>query len=200
MTTETDTTSTAARSADTNREKRPFFWEREHRADLPDGADLAALRRGVGREPGSVPQMWQYYTTLQADGHLTTRLRAEHAALTLFAIHQQSLPRSAHELGSGLGTAVKELRASGKFSPDAVDRRFGTAATATSLSEASYHLRGLVRQLRQIQRPLDYTALFWDLVTWQNPARLGQVRRRWAAQYFLNRDSEGAASASASRR
>jgi len=132
--------------------------------------------------------MWRFYTTLRADGGLTPHLHAEHAALTLFAVHQQSLPRSAHATGTGLGAAVKELRDSGKFSPDAVDRRFATAATATSLSEASYHLRGLVRQLRQIRQPLDYTVLFWELVGWQGPAHVGQVRRRWAAQYFRNRD------------
>jgi len=136
--------------------------------------------------------MWRYYTTLRADGRLTPSLHAEHIALALFAIHQQSQPRSVHAPGTRLGAAAKALRDNGKFSPDAVDRRFGTAATATSLSEAGYHLRGLVRQLRQITQPLDYTALYWDLVHWQDPEHIGRVRREWAAQYFLNREKETA--------
>lgn len=189
MTVETPTPPTA-----TDRKRWGFFWEREHRGDLPDGADLGALRRGLGREPGSVPQMWRYYTTLNAEGHRTPRLEAEHVALTLFAVHQQSLPILAHLPRVGLGAAVKELRSSGAFSEDAVDRRLGAAATATSLNEAAYHLRGLVRQLRQIRQPLDYTQLFWDLVDWQDPARVGRVRRRWGSQYFLGRERTATAS------
>ncbi|MCK9929611.1 type I-E CRISPR-associated protein Cse2/CasB [Frankia sp. Mgl5] len=165
-----------------------FFWERPHAGGRPDGADLAALRRGAGRDPGTVPQMWRYYTTLNQEGWGTPGLRAEHAALVLFAMHQQSQTRLMHAAGVGLGAAVRCLRESDKFSSDAVDRRFEAAATATSLSEASYHLRGLVRQLRGLPQPLDYTRLYWDLLSWQNPDRIGQVRRRWGSQYFPGRD------------
>jgi CRISPR system Cascade subunit CasB len=168
--------------------RRPF-WERAHNGDLPDGADLAALRRGIGREPGSVPAMWPYYTTLDPEGHLTRQLRAEHVALTLFAVHQQSLPTPVHQAGIGLGKAVLALRDSEKFSPAAVDRRFAAAATATTLDEAAHHLRGLVRQLRQVQHGgFDYTQLWRDLVAWQSPDRVGRVRRRWGTQYFIGRD------------
>ncbi|WP_250292177.1 type I-E CRISPR-associated protein Cse2/CasB [Frankia sp. CiP1_Cm_nod1] len=171
--------------------RQTFFWERAHNGDLPDGADLAALRRGIGREPGSVPAMWRYYTTLDREGRLTARLRAEHVALTLYAVHQQSLPSPAHRAGTGLGTAVLALRNSDRFSPDAVDRRFNAAATATSLDEAAYHLRGLVRQLRHIPQSLDYNQLQQDLINWQHPDRVGQVRRRWGGQYFLGRGRDG---------
>jgi CRISPR system Cascade subunit CasB len=168
--------------------RRQMFWERNHKRDVPDGADLAALRRGIGREPGSVPAMWRYYTTLDSEGKLTARLRAEHVALTLYSIHQQSIPTSMHQLNQGLGRALLELRRSDKFSPAAVDQRFGAAATATSLDEAAYHLRGLVRQLRQLPQGFDYTALWQDLTAWQYPDRIGRVRRQWGAQYFLGRD------------
>ncbi len=170
--------------------RRPMFWERDHTGGLPDGADLAALRRGIGREPGSVPSMWRYYTKLDHEGRLTAPLRAEHVALTLYAAHQQSLPSPAHRSGTGLGEAILALRRSDKFSPDAVDRRFNAAATAVSLDEAAYHLRGLVRQLRQVPQSLDYTRLLWDLVDWQHPEEIGRVRRRWGAQYFTGRDRE----------
>jgi CRISPR system Cascade subunit CasB len=165
-----------------------YFWERLPSGKSPDGADLAALRVGVGREAGSVPSMWRHYTMLTADGRLSTRLRAEHVALTLYAIHQQSQPTSVHRTGIGLGKAVHALRASEKFSPDAVDRRFNAVATATSLDECAHHLRGLVRQLRLISQGLDYTALVADLDGWQHPARIGRVRRDWGRQYFLGRD------------
>lgn len=175
---------------------RRFYWQRHTNGQgswgergSPPGADLAALRRGIGREPGSVPEMWPYYTTLNADGAITDGLRAEHLALTLFAIHQQSQSQPVHRDGVRLGTAVLALRRSDKFkfNPEAVDRRFGAAATATSLTELANHLRGLITQIRGLrsQPGMDYTQLFHDLRVWQSPERRTTIRRRWGAQYFV---------------
>lgn len=172
-------------------ESRPHrrYWDRhvdrEGHWHRPDGADLAALRRGLGREPGSVPEMWPYYTTLNAEGRLTERLEAEHIALALYALHQQSRTEPMHRHGVGLGTAMQALRRSEKFSPEAVDRRFSAAATATSLGEVTAHLRGLVSQLRTISQGLDYNQLVRDLANWAHPERRSQVRRRWGSQYFV---------------
>lgn len=174
---------------------RAFYWERhtdgsgswrnKHpKPEVPPGGDLAALRRGIGRQPGEVPQMWPFYTTLNPDGQLTPRLLAEHAALTLFAVHQQSRADPVHRADIGVGAAMLTLRHSEKFSTDAVDRRFSAAATATSLAEVTTHLRGLITQLRGTDQGLDYTRLCWDLRDWQDPARLPAVRRRWGGQYF----------------
>jgi CRISPR system Cascade subunit CasB len=153
----------------------------------PPGADLAALRRGIGREPGTVPEMWRFYTTLVATGVVTNRLRAEHTALTLFGVHQQSKTTPMHQTGHGLGTALRAVRRSDKFSEQAVDRRFTAAATATSMAELALHLRGLVALLHDhdIDQPLDYTQLFRDLNDWQYPQNQGRVRRRWGSQYFV---------------
>lgn len=151
------------------------------------GADLAALRRGIGRQPGEVPQMWPFYTTLRADGLPSERLRAEHLALTLFAVHQQSQARPVHRRKVGLGTAMKALRNSQKFSIEAVDRRFAAAATAATPGELAHHLRGLITQLRGVteQPGLDYTQLFDDLRRWQYPDGQARVRRTWGSQYFV---------------
>jgi len=169
------------------------YWQRHtdgrgrhwHRGAPPPGDELAALRRGLGREPGAVPQMWRFYTTLNADGHRTRALRAEHLALTLFALHQQSRAQPMHRDDVGVGTAMQALRNSGKFSVEAVNRRFAAAATASSPNELGMHLRGLVTQLRGIGQPLDYTRLFHDLRDYHYPERVSDVRRRWGAQYFV---------------
>jgi CRISPR system Cascade subunit CasB len=173
----------------------------------PPGADLAALRRGVGREPGSVPAMWPFYLMTNPDGTWTREYAAEHAALTLFATHQQSQARPMHRRAVGLPTAVLALRqhrpataataqaaaaAEGQTDRqtpdwskiDAVDRRFNAAATSADLTELVMHLRGLVTQLRGIGQPLDYTRLYQDLRDWQYPSRVSRVRRRWGMQYF----------------
>jgi CRISPR system Cascade subunit CasB len=109
--------------------------------------------------------------------------------LVLFAVHQQSQSMLMHRPDVGLGLAMAKLRTSGRFTPDAVDKRFGAAATATSFTEVVAHLRGLVSQLRTLSpaQPLDYTQLLRDLRDWQDPDRIPAVRRRWGAQYFTFR-------------
>lgn len=167
---------------------RRYVWERYGGKDMPDGADLASLRRGLGKAAGEVPAMWRFYTTLRADGALTAPLQAEHATLCLFALHQQAQSRLMHQAGIGFGTAVARLRSSGKFSAEAVDGRFVAAATATSFTEITAHLRGLVTQLRTIGQPLDYTRLLRNLQDWQDPGKVHAVRRWWGSQYYTMRN------------
>jgi CRISPR system Cascade subunit CasB len=169
----------------------PYYWQRYTdgtgswaKGEPPPGHELAALRRGLGREPGTVPAMWPYYTTLSGDGRVSAELQAEHCALALFSVHQQSQARPMHLEGIGLGTAMRALRNDEKYSAEAVDRRFAAAATATSFVEIAAHLRALVTQLRTIRQALDYTRLVKDLRDWQYPDRIAAVRRRWGSQYF----------------
>ncbi|MEK8171849.1 type I-E CRISPR-associated protein Cse2/CasB [Streptomyces sp. M19] len=56
--------------------------------DGPPGEDLAALRAGLGKPAGTVPQLWPYYT-VPTDGVRTDALEAEHGALSLYGLHQQ---------------------------------------------------------------------------------------------------------------
>lgn len=210
---------TLAETVQTRADESGFYWCRHtagqgqwntrvgrREPEGPPGAELAALRRGLGREPGFVPGMWRFYTKTNESGTCTPEYAAEHAALTLFALHQQSQARPMHRLGVGLGNAVLALRrhtgrpaGTGQTTGEAderehvdwskthpVDRRFAAAATATDLIELVAHLRGLVTQLRGIGQPLDYTQLFHDLRAWQYPQGATEVRRRWGMQYFTH--------------
>lgn len=162
-----------------------FFWERKPEKGWA-GERLATLRRGLGREPGTVPEMWGYYTKLTPDGSVSRELRAEHCALALFGLHQQSQAASMHRPGVGFGTAIKALRNSGRYSEAAVDARMERAATASTVRELDTHARSLITMLKTITPPqgLDYTALYRNLVGWQDPAQVGRVRRAWGANYF----------------
>ncbi len=174
-----------------------MYWTRHTQGDgawrsraQPPGEDLAALRRGIGREAGTVVQMWPFYTALTGDGRLSAALQAEHLALTLFAVHQQSQSRPMHRTGVGLGTTARILRDSDKFSAEAVDRRFNATATASSLTEVATHLRCLITQLRSIDQPLDYSRLCTDLRQWSTADGRARVRRHWGAGYFAFRATD----------
>ncbi len=163
------------------------YWRRgrwSQGAELPPGADLSQLRRGVGREPGSTPGMWPFYTTLTSASEVTPALHAEHVALTLFGVHQQSADQLVHRRGNSVGAAALALKRTARYSEDAVDRRMVASASASTLGNLAVHLRGLVQQLSVVKVTLDYDRLFDDLVRWQNAAGAGSVRRRWGGDFY----------------
>lgn len=165
----------------------PPYWGRGrwiHGAELPPGAELSQLRQGLGREPGSAPGMWPHYTRLTGAGEVTPALHAEHVALTLFGVHQQSAGRLVHRRGNSVGAAASALRRSGRYSEDAVDRRMAASAGASTLGSLAVHLRGLVQQLSVVEVTLDYDRLFEDLVHWQSPSGSSRVRRRWGGDFY----------------
>ncbi|MBP6997149.1 MAG: type I-E CRISPR-associated protein Cse2/CasB [Phycicoccus sp.] len=158
--------------------------EDKHRADLPGPEHLATARRALNLDPGGVPGLWRWYTTLDDRGRLTTKLRAEHAALGLYGVHQQGNAARMHDPSVRIGEALHNLRRAGKYSEVALDRRVTAAATANDLPELVHHLRGLIAMLRGLGQPLDYNALYRDLCAWQDPSAQAAVRRRWGAAYF----------------
>lgn len=173
-----------------------FYWERFLEAHAAgntnrEGAALQRLRRGTNVEAGASPEMWAYYTQLDDEGRLTRKLRCEHVALTVFATHQQSQSYCVHSKDIGLGRALAALKASGRFSEDAVDRHVMQLATASQLGEIARHLRSLVSLMKASKAPIafDYTQLFWDLYNLDDPESAGRVRRRWASGYFAKPQS-----------
>lgn len=182
----------------------PFYWERFCGADgwvdpkkVPPGADLSALRSGLGRAPGTVPAMWRLHgldiSEDQAQrGYADPRYAAEHHALTLYGVHQQSVDRPMHRPGVGVGSAVRLLHVHNRPDEDgnseAIDRRFFAAVTAGSVDEVAHHLRGLIQLLRSLKRPaaLDYTKLVDDLRRWDHAEQREHVRLRWGRDYVAS--------------
>lgn len=157
-------------------------------------ARLARLRRAVTVEAGADPEVWS--DTLdgvpfpgKTDVPSATE-RAAHTALTLYALHQQSQRERAHRPGGSLGSSVRALAISRDALTDsdresAVRRRFDALMTANSYAEIVYHLRGLIQQFRNAERPipLDYARLADDLTALQSPAKVAGVLLRWGRDY-----------------
>ncbi|PZF97054.1 type I-E CRISPR-associated protein Cse2/CasB [Micromonospora endophytica] len=153
-------------------------------------AALARLRAGLGREPGedfailAQTQVNKDHLEHWLGGEPTHTERAMHTALTLYAVHQQSIrDRAMHEDGRGLGAAVN-LLTSKAASAEAVRRRFAALGTATSYSPVTTHLRSLIRLLRDHRIPLDYGVLAEDLVKLQKPWGPSEVRGLWGRDFY----------------
>ncbi|ONI91969.1 type I-E CRISPR-associated protein Cse2/CasB [Actinosynnema sp. ALI-1.44] len=172
------------------RSREDWFWQRFDPKDKRASGALPNLRKAINREAGTVPELWPYYRVILSDREASSafpspKLVAEHSALGLFGVHQQSQgDRRMHVADMSMSVALRTLRASGRYSADALDRRVNAAATATSTGELVQHLRGLITQLRTEHLAFDYTQLVNDIYDWDSSERRKRVRRRWGADYF----------------
>ena len=168
--------------------------------ERPRKAILAKLRRGVGRTPGDLPELWgTFLEDLPPElESKKDRPRAECAiylALTLYALHQQGDELAPNDMNGseiGLGKAVRRLadeqlkHVNGKKKPEdaPVFRRFSALATAERMEELSWHLRGIVQLLKAEGIPLDYAHLAKDFYRLQNPDYAHEVRLKWGQDYY----------------
>jgi CRISPR system Cascade subunit CasB len=172
-----------------------------YRKNISSGvSDLAALRRAALAAPGADPRVWELTIAgldvpAGTSDEPTDDERAAHAALTLYAIHQQSQAASMHRAGYGLGRSVRALVLPDKSNEKAVRRRFEALGTSGTFAELMDHARGLVRQLRSAAVPLDYGRLADDLAALQGPSAAAGVRLRWGREYHRARAAEPAAPA-----
>lgn len=170
----------------------------------PKRAALAKLRKGIGRMPGDMPELWGSFLQgmppeLQSrDGTPSRGEWAVYLTLTLFALHQQGQERSMNQPGISLGAAVRKLadldrdKKNKDAEPDesGVFRRFSALLTATSAEEISHHLRGIIQLLRREALPLDYPMLARDLYWLQASNSAPRVRLRWGQDYYIIQDQD----------
>lgn len=162
----------------------------------PPGEDLALMRAGLAVRACELWEMCRFYTFKVNDeearrGQVSREQEAEHAALGLYGLHQQSKRTSMHRAGVGLGVALRRLRDHGKFSADAVNAKVTAAATTTDPDALLLRLRGLVDLLRTIDQPLDYDRLMWLIYDWHREDRRRLARRRWALEYQVWNQQRG---------
>ena len=169
----------------------------------PDGqkADLAELRRGLGKAPGEEPRLWGAFLSelppelYSRDGEPSWGEWAVYTALTLFALHQQGRKPSTESVnrqGICLGQAVAalvEYDESGKRDDNSwerVRRRLIIAASARNIRELAHHLRAIIRLLRDEGQPLDYPTLAKELYLWQTPQGTERIKLGWAEDFHRN--------------
>lgn len=156
------------------------------RPDSSAAAALARLRRAPVDDltEGSVFDIVydRLPERLMSDAGVPTGAEsAIHAALVLYAGHQQSRGEAMHVSGRSLGRAARELamlRGDGVLDEAAVTR-FQRVATATGRSARLVQLRSFIALLRSHAIPLDYARLARDLYDLDWPDSAARVRLRW---------------------
>ena len=159
----------------------------------------ARLRRGIGKSPGALPEVWAI-TLVDApvdwhshDGKASMEENAVHTALTLYALHRQGKIRSmsvsgetedGKEKGDSIGSAAARLIQPNESNMDAIKRRFDAMATASDFIELAYHARGIIQLLKATDLPLNYPRFAYDLHMFQFPWRADRVRLRWGEDFY----------------
>ncbi|SDK37763.1 CRISPR system Cascade subunit CasB [Streptomyces indicus] len=156
-------------------------------------AALARLRRGAGKPPHLVPDLWGLLDTSplyeaeelkDRETELTRAENAFHLALTLWALHQQSRGERMHLSGAAreLGAAVRQIK--GAEDPGGpIRKRFVRLGSSRTVEELADRLRELVSLLRRDSIPLDYAVLAQQVYRWQRPAARDAVRGSWGRSY-----------------
>lgn len=173
----------------------------DHLRELKEREDrgaLAALRRGLGKEPGTVPEMYRHVEPyLQGASKLQTE--AAYLVASLFGLHPVVWdPTGDHPRNTSFGWSLRHIRFRGEGSNEeneGVARRF-LATLACHLPALPTHLRQLLTLLhsRWDTTPMDWERLYWDVADWEDLDR--KVQRRWAEAFWRggpqpNADDDG---------
>lgn len=162
---------------------------------------LAELRHADPDGPASAPGLWELTLGALPDellghgaGPATPAEKAVHAAVTLYARHQQSRPEPMHRKGIGLGDAVR-LTSARRSSPTEWDpgtlSRFQHMCRASSWHIRVENLRGLIALMRSESVPLDYGILASDLWLLQT-SKADNVLLAWGRQlHHITNDNTG---------
>ncbi|MEU6173636.1 type I-E CRISPR-associated protein Cse2/CasB [Streptantibioticus parmotrematis] len=193
----------------------PTSWQLDHLQTL---AELRDERRREEREDEEGRITEQRHFTPWARARDERRAEAEdkavHLAVTLWALHQQSVrDESMHEPGWPLGRSVRALaqrraddkapaategdeapattggNTSRKPAPveevsDTVRKRFVRIGVSTDFDVLSRRLRDVVLLLRTARIPLDYGRLADELHRWQDDAQQDAVRGAWGRSFY----------------
>lgn len=148
----------------------------------PDRAALAALRRGLGKTPGEVAEMFPY--VIHWCGGMDERRQNDFFLVAaLFATHQG--PRPPHPASSdprrnNLGASFRIL--SDRTESGSIEKRF-VALLNASRPELDDHLRHAIKLMRANSVGVDWAQLLHDLAGWNWSSRA--IQRRWASGYWF---------------
>lgn len=130
---------------------------------------------------------------------------AVHAALTLYAVHQQGktkpmyAPGAEHSFGAALRQLVRcDKERYSNLEEGEMPRKFRAFITADSMEETLHHARQLVQQLRADEIPVDYARFAAQLYTLQSPYTADKVRLAWGREYSRIPKAESGIDASSS--
>lgn len=157
-------------------------------------AMLANLRRGIGKSPGDLPELWGVIfdglpEELMGKGKASGAEWAVYTALTLYAMHRQGSDKEVHTKDVSIGAASVKL-IKDEDDRDRILNRLNLVVTSNSFEDLAYHLRGLVQLLKNDGIALDYAKLARDLYLFNIPERADEVKLHWGRDFYYKKEKD----------
>ena len=154
------------------------YLERLHERE--DRAALAALRRGLGKEPGEDMEALKHvlrFNPPERDEHWYCLVGA------LYALHPATWMTESGErpFAANFGASLSRLWFARETGRESLEQRF-VALLSADQSELPDKLRHAVNQLRSETIPVNWLQLLRDLRFWDADGR--RVQRRWARAFW----------------
>lgn len=154
-------------------------------------ARLAQLRRGIGKKPGELPELWGSFLNNLSEELMSKNNEPSYAewaiytALTLFSLHQQGHSEPMHAEGkeNHFGRAVRKL-VHNEDDEENIRKKLSIAARSDDMTELSYHLKTIVKLLENNDIKLDYVDLAKDLYGFQFESNVDEVRLKWGQDFY----------------
>ncbi|NKQ37701.1 MAG: type I-E CRISPR-associated protein Cse2/CasB [Chloroflexi bacterium] len=156
-----------------------FITYLESLTQADDRGALAALRRGLGQPPGTVPDMFPYVVPRLPNNAYPGSWAEQCYYLipSLYALYP--------EMGDGrnLGSHFARTLQHDAEKDKAVERRF-TALLAAHPQDLPIYLRQAISFLRSKEIPVNWHQLMWDILAWDKPDKLPRIQKRWANEFW----------------
>ncbi len=157
-----------------------------------DTGALAALRRGLGKPPGTVYEMFPHVQWAAAHARSRWEEDTYYILATLFAAWHQGRDNPVQTSLRNLGASLRQWATTQSGTTDenrlkSIESRF-SALLAAHLDDLHNHLRHAISLLRSADIPLNWPQLLADLKAWNHPDRY--VQREWARAFWAPQPSQ----------
>lgn len=157
-----------------------------------DRAALAALRRGLGKEPGAAIEMHPFVMPRLYGVKGRHREDVYFTVAALFGLYPRESWQGTDKRATNLGASLGLLNANTEG--DSVERRF-VAMLNARVEDLPSHLRQIVGLLKANGVPVDWKTLLTDMIFWNDDNQ--RVQRRWSRAFWQAREQGDANDSSA---
>jgi len=140
---------------------------------------LAALRRGLGKQPGTAPETFRYVVPFTSTLQRAADADAYFLVAALFATHPEATDKG--NVGATFaGIRRGRGRAEGDEA-DSLEKRF-VALLNAHIDDLPNHLRHAVGLARSAEVGVNWLQLLADIRWWSHPDHI--VQREWAREFW----------------
>ncbi|MBP6927743.1 MAG: type I-E CRISPR-associated protein Cse2/CasB [Caldisericia bacterium] len=165
--------------------KSAFVESLEYLVEKSDRAGLATLRKGLGKEPGTVTEMYKYvYSRIPGQTNLFDE-KIYFLIASLFALWHQGKQKLEKDFEGDFGKTFNQINKNSKS--ESIEKRF-TAIINSHFDDLPNHLRHAVSLAKSKDVPINWSFLLEDLKWWNNDGK--RVQRKWMKSFLQEEKKE----------